>query len=348
LLAWTNIILEEALESQGELRRFTILRLARLTRLARLVRIFRLKSMKELNLMVRGIFGGMVTLMWAFVLLFFFIYVLGIFMTEWIAVTESNHKYFTAEASPLFDDLGISMTTLFRCFVGDCSSKTGFPLIVMLQEIYGYLFVFLWVFCIMLVHFGLFNLIMAIYIENTLQTAKSEHESDKLKKKEAFFVGENTKKLLKMFYIVQSYVNEGHIVTRKTLQDVLAQYQVSGIPDTSLSISKDTFLVVLQDPVAHKIMDDLDVPMERDRLFDVLDADGSGTLEMKELIQGILRVRGEAQRSDVLAGVLGVRALLDMFRDFHDEISTLLRELPSKIGAIDRSLIPPCTRVKTL
>merc|ERR1712007_311656 len=79
----------------------------------------------------------------------------------------------------------------------------------------------------------------------------------------------------------------------------------------------------LQDGVAQHLMDELDLPAERARLFDVLDADGNGSLDPTELIQGLLRVRGEAQRSDVLAGVLGIRVVLHKMHD----IKNMLEEL---------------------
>merc|ERR1712107_366542 len=93
-----------------------------------------------------------------------------------------------------------------------------------------------------------------------------------------------------------------------------------GVQDLSIDVTKEIFRVVLQDPTTQNLMDDLEVPMERARLFDVFDADGDGTLGVKEIIQGLLRVRGETQRSDVLAGYLTVRALLRMIRDFEETV----------------------------
>ena len=41
-----------------------------------------------------------------------------------------------------------------------------------------------------------------------------------------------------------------------------------------------------------KLMDDLDLPPDRANLFEVIDADGSGTLKLTELVQGLLKIRG--------------------------------------------------------
>merc|ERR1712048_344369 len=89
--------------------------------------------------------------------------------------------------------------------------------------------------------------------------------------------------------------------------------------DVSIDITKDTFIQVVQDPKSRQFMDDLEIPCERARLFDVFDADGSGSLDVKELVRGLLRVRGEAQRSDVIAAYLSVRALLELVRDLEQK-----------------------------
>merc|ERR1712232_1379367 len=50
----------------------------RLCRLARLVRLLRFKVFYELKMMIQGVFAGLRVLSWAVVLLFFFVYALGV------------------------------------------------------------------------------------------------------------------------------------------------------------------------------------------------------------------------------------------------------------------------------
>jgi len=121
-------------------------------------------------------------------------------------------------------------------------------------------------------------------------------------------VAHSTRQLMQKFHLAQCEADGGE--ARKELMG-----QGSEIQDLALQIKKSTFLLVLQQKGTQKLLDDLDVPSERARLFDVFDADGNGTLCARELIQGLLRVRGEPQRSDVLASILGVRALLEMVRE---------------------------------
>merc|ERR1712241_1160711 len=73
---------------------------------------------------------------------------------------------------------------------------------------------------------------------------------------------------------------------------------------------KDVFEETMMDPEAPKLLEDLDVA-EEDRigLFDVLDADGGGTLQLLEIIRGVLKLRGEPRRSDVVQVGLMLRSL---------------------------------------
>merc|ERR1712137_497002 len=193
-MGWMDIIMEEV--AGGErVRGLTILRLIRLTRLARLVRVFRLKSLRELTLMVKGLFGGMATLFWAIVLLFVIIFVFGVFMTELVAMSVSKDELFLEDVVPLFRTLEESMATLFRCFTGDCSSEAGRPLVPTMTRTFGVFFAVGWIGCIMLVTFGVFNLIMAVYIENTLSSAKTQHNEWNAEKKEARRVAQCTRML---------------------------------------------------------------------------------------------------------------------------------------------------------
>merc|ERR1712007_35361 len=105
----------------------------------------------------------------------------------------------------------------------------------------------------------------------------------------------------------------------------------------SIDITKETFFLVIQDPKSRKLMDDLEIPCERACLFDVFDADGSGSLAVKEIIQGFLRVRGDPQRSDVLAGYLSVRALLEIVRELEQTVELGISKLSIRFSQIEKT-----------
>merc|ERR1712176_1098628 len=76
-----------------------------------------------------------------------------------------------------------------------------------------------------------------------------------------------------------------------------------------MDITRELFLITLQDREVQQILDELDVPPNRAQLFDVLDANQNGTLSVEELVRNLLLVCGEARRSDQIACLLSVRAL---------------------------------------
>merc|ERR1712206_47518 len=127
---------------------------------------------------------------------------------------------------------------------------------------FGVMFSLLWTFAIMMIMFGLFNLIMAIYIENTLAIAKHQHASEQARKKEAIRVAHSTRQLMQKFHVAQCEANK-----RETLKELTEKD--AEIQDLTRSIQKNTFLLVLQQKGTQKLLDDLDVPSERARLFDV-------------------------------------------------------------------------------
>eukprot|EP00413_Alexandrium_margalefii_P028190 CAMPEP_0204551676 /NCGR_PEP_ID=MMETSP0661-20131031/26063_1 /ASSEMBLY_ACC=CAM_ASM_000606 /TAXON_ID=109239 /ORGANISM="Alexandrium margalefi, Strain AMGDE01CS-322" /LENGTH=171 /DNA_ID=CAMNT_0051558669 /DNA_START=19 /DNA_END=531 /DNA_ORIENTATION=+ len=164
--------------------------------------------------------------------------------------------------------------------------------------------------------FGLFNLIVAVYIENTLNAAKTEGEKSRAQRQhESVRVARLARQLLKKFLAAQR-VLAGHTVDF----DSIALHQglsssFDDVAEASTPISKEMFLSTIQDSSVQRLMDDLDIPPERAGLFDTLDSDGSGGLQLEELITGLLQVRGEPKKSDVVGILLAVRKVQEMLRD---------------------------------
>ncbi|CAJ1328943.1 unnamed protein product [Effrenium voratum] len=141
----------------ADLNTIVFIRMLRLTRLVRLVRTLRFEIFYELKTMVLGVASGMRVLFWAMVLLLVIIYTTGV-----------AAKNVFGEAEPEFETVPAAMFTLFRCFTDGCTAYDGTPLMERLRPKYGILFVISYVFMFMLVCLGVFNLIMAIFLENVM------------------------------------------------------------------------------------------------------------------------------------------------------------------------------------
>merc|ERR1712190_268623 len=82
-----------------------------------------------------------------------------------------------------------------------------------------------------------------------------------------------------------------------------------------MEITPEIFDELRSDPVAIEIFRDLDVSDEDQfNMFEMLDIDGSGTLELNELFEGIFRLRGEARRSDIIAVDLMMHKIMEEIR----------------------------------
>mmetsp|Transcript_18693 Transcript_18693/g.37620 ORF Transcript_18693/g.37620 Transcript_18693/m.37620 type:complete len:118 (+) Transcript_18693:2-355(+) len=77
-----------------------------------------------------------------------------------------------------------------------------------------------------------------------------------------------------------------------------------------MQISPEIFEHMRQKDKIKDIFKDLDIADEDQfNLFQTLDADGSGTIDVEELCEGIMKLRGDARRSDMVSIQLMVRNL---------------------------------------
>eukprot|EP00438_Fugacium_kawagutii_P026177 Skav220535 [mRNA] locus=scaffold1629:165065:181838:+ [translate_table: standard] len=134
-----------------------------------LAKVFRLKFMKDLRLMVKGLVAGIRTLTLAFTLLLSVIYVISGFATYTLGRSPEAERM---DLARYFRNLPLSMFTAFRCFTGECTNDVGYPMTSMLAQEFGLTFVAGYIVSYMLVSMGIFNVILAVYVDITMKAAK--------------------------------------------------------------------------------------------------------------------------------------------------------------------------------
>jgi len=329
-----DITLQIATQGETDIFGASLLRFCRLIRLVRIVKLFRVKFMKDLRLMVKGLVAGIRTLALAFSLLFGVLYVISGFATITIGGTA------TSGLERFFANIPNSMFTAYRCFSGECTNDVGQPIPSLLAEEYGLAFILPFVASHMLVTMGINNVILAVYVDITMRAAKeNDATTAEQHSRESVRIARTTRELLKKFASAHhQFADDGKLTKNKSKFNFTQTFFTDEEINDSMEISKELFLLVIQDYSVQKMMDDLDLPHDRANLFEVIDADGSGTLKLTELVQGLLKIRGEINKSDTVAGLLAIKAvqslLIDMKEESSKELELLRKDLQRQIRSV--------------
>jgi hypothetical protein len=243
--------------------------------------------------MITGLVGGMNTLVWALVLLVGIIYVVALCFREIFGRKEGR-------VLNMFDSVPRSMFTVFRCAFGDCSNPDGTPVFEWVTQQYGGVYSILYCMFLFLITVGLFNVISAIFVGSTMESFEKQmlvKQQDRLADKELWSSRVTTLVICFLEYI-------GHDVKDRTQ----AAQELEGL--LTYEVGHEVFREWVQDPRVMEALHDLDInPDDHFHLFHILDCDQSGGLYVSEIIDGIMRLRGEPRRSDVITIDLMVRAI---------------------------------------
>eukprot|EP00931_Biecheleriopsis_adriatica_P067387 TRINITY_DN41537_c0_g1_i1.p1 TRINITY_DN41537_c0_g1~~TRINITY_DN41537_c0_g1_i1.p1 ORF type:complete len:239 (+),score=26.93 TRINITY_DN41537_c0_g1_i1:38-718(+) len=220
------------------------------------------------------------------------------------------------------------MFTLFRCFTDGCNSYEGKPLSEHLREAFGGVFIWGYVVVMILVTVGIFNMIMAIFIDNAINSAFRRRQKEL--SESAMETRSRIKRIVAQLAIDPSVyedefgIEEGiswtglNNLTRKARarhaeSEIHAtEAQFEALKSAGLKISKKEFDRWLSIPQFVDLMEDSDIDTSNlTELFDTLDADMGGWLEPDEIVTGLLKLRGPVSKNDVIAIRLKVRYLTE-------------------------------------
>ncbi|CAE7909947.1 CACNA1F, partial [Symbiodinium necroappetens] len=308
------------------------LKMLKLARLGRIVRLLKFKIFQELKLMIQGVFTGLRVLFWAVVLLVGCMYLLGV-------VTRTIFSDYAE-----FSTVPIAMLTNFRCFTDGCVAFDGTPLQWKLEQEFGGPFMIAYILLFLFVTIGIFNLIMAVFIDNVTDgsTKKRQRELGQNAPKTAFIISDALRHLILTSILRKEAESEAAEMERKgrprRVSKILREkmlglkemygykpHSASEYDELTSKIRADMMernIVVTKDEFNHwlhtekallETLDDCEIDLScKFDLFDVLDADLSGELEFEEMIDGLLKCRGPASKTDIIAIRLKTRLLVRM------------------------------------
>merc|ERR1712100_762440 len=113
---------------------------------------------------------GLKSLKGALILLLFTIWSVAVLLAITVGTDQTERFHgFSEQRDLLFSDAFRAAFTVFRCVTGDCVSTKGEPLAALMANSYGWIFAVPYIACICVVTLGILNLIMAVFVERTLE-----------------------------------------------------------------------------------------------------------------------------------------------------------------------------------
>jgi len=291
--------------TQGDLGGLGILKVFRLLRLMRLIRTLRFKIFLELKLMIQGVMSGLRTLLWAIILLLLTVWILGMAM-----------RTVMGDQEPEFASVPSAMFTFFRCFTDGCVAYDGTPLVERLRRDYRELeglIILLDIFLMMLVTVGIFNLIMAVFIDNVTgsQFLRKQKEIQDTSAQYELLFKKFILRFLKLPFDEETMPSA--LVKDEHLKMKMMSAEISEILLDSMMVTRDEFHSWMLDEEFLQCLKNADIDIShRHELFDTLDADAGGSLSPQELVTGLMLLRGPVTKADVIGISVKVRYMTEM------------------------------------
>jgi hypothetical protein len=244
----------------------------KMLRIIRVVRVFRF--FRELSQLAFMIMDSIKSLVWALIMLGIVIYVFAIFFTHYTA--EHVRLQGTSNESKIIDEhfgnLPLTIYTLFHCMLNGISWYT---IPVALYTIPGWTGPFLACGFVGYLAFTLLtvmNIITGVFVDNAVETARTQREF--LVQKEMEVKEQWLKEMRKIFLEMDA--------------------------DSSGTVSKDEVNEFCNDDRVQYYLTALGLDVQdTEKLFDLLDEDNDGELELDEFLGGCLRLKGMARSIDV-------------------------------------------------
>jgi len=315
-------------------------RALRCTRVMRLMKLLRSPLLRELANMLVGFVIGIPALFWTLILFILVLYMLGFVFR--LAFGPSTGQSFMATCGygdditdladevckvhflygeEFFGTVAQAMFTSFRFMLGDYSTRGGKSLVVAFSQGYGMRFQVLFVSWMVLVIFGLFNIITAIFVDSTISGLKHNDVKKKYARQyERSFVKAKLKELVSRLHVLHN--------ARQGLRSANSRLsRVGNVSAAEMELDEEEFVEVMGDDVVASLLEELDVAMfHPPAMFDIFDPEGNGRVCLNDMVQAILKLRGEPQKGDMIAAWVSLRSLHEKL----DTFSGVMQELPPK------------------
>uniref|UniRef100_A0A7S2VSC1 Ion transport domain-containing protein n=1 Tax=Zooxanthella nutricula TaxID=1333877 RepID=A0A7S2VSC1_9DINO len=233
------------------------------------------------------------------------------------ATCKVHHMY----GEVYFGSLATSCFTAFRFMLGDFATRGGRSMLVAFSNGYGNVFNIAFIVYMVSVIFGLFNIITAIFVDRTTSGLKRESEQRKyIRQYGRAYVQDRLRELVTRVSELWRKFPRSSMHGRRLMsakREGSARSQSGRVSIVDFSLDEEEFRAVMKDARVHELMTELDVATANPAsFFNAFSPDNGGAVTLRGMVEGILRLRGEPHKSDVIASAMSIQALHDKFDRF--------------------------------
>jgi len=252
----------------GDLGGISVIRVLRVLRIAKVVKVIRVMAFfRELRIMIDSIIGSMKSFCWSMMVMSVMFYIFGISLTAGVSaylVDTNPPDHQVEELMGLFGDVWSSMLSLYMAMSGGNDWSVYW---VVLEPV-GVMYSFIFLFCISLAIFAVVNVVMAVFVESSLQTSGNDKDT----------------------LIQEAIANKKRYLD--AIEEVFLEMDASG--DGIITV--DEFEAQVKDDRVLAYFDTLKLDVSDARtLFNLLDDDDSGSLTIDEVVEGCAKLKGESR-----------------------------------------------------
>jgi hypothetical protein len=281
---------------------FTIMRILRILRLIRIMRLVRvLRFIGELRTIVIQIIGSMRSLCWTCALLVMVMYVVGVYLTQLVSdhmvgLQNDNPDALHGDVMDLdayFGSLGSSILSLYQAITNGISwYELSNPLMKNFSPWIAIVICLYTAFAI----FALFNIVTGVFVESALDAATKDKET-------------------LLYHSLLALWNKARgdkdYITHERLKEC-----VTDLADEQMYESmKMYFEAINLSTDEHRF------------LFELLDIDGSGSIDFLEFVNGCFHLRGPAKALDLVAFRRDWEKFMRSYQESFDMLDNGLLEL---------------------
>jgi len=251
------------------LANISMLRIIRILRVARVVRVIRImKFFRDLRILLAAIVSTVKTAYFALILIFLIMYMFGVALTQLVAdyvivQTELGNEI-PDDASFYFGSLADSLFTMFMTLAGGIDWKDAH---IVLREAGGFA-VFLYVVFVIIMILCVLNVLTGIFCQCAIEAAATDKDNI----------------ISVQMQDRQHYIN--------TIASIFEEIDDSGDGKCSLA----EFKAHIHLDSVQALLNSLDIELhDAFTLFEMLDADGTGDVDLDEFVTGCITLRGGAK-----------------------------------------------------